>query len=83
MSNRLKQYGVGEWMVAQIVIPLFTSDFTTVMTCTRASALAVALQCIRLTLRLEVMLTWQPTAANSLHDQAKARRSNVFTAQGL
>ena len=31
-SNRLKQYGVGLWMVAQMVMPVLVSVFTTVMT---------------------------------------------------
>lgn len=33
-SNRRKQKGVGEWMVAQMVIPLFISPLTTLITCT-------------------------------------------------
>ena len=32
-SNRRKQKGVGEWMVAQMVIPLFIRPFTTLITC--------------------------------------------------
>jgi hypothetical protein len=34
LSNRLKQYGVGEWMVAQIVMLVLRRPFTTAMTCT-------------------------------------------------
>ena len=33
-SKRRKQKGVGEWMVAQMVIPVFISPFTTLITCT-------------------------------------------------
>ena len=32
-SKRRKQKGVGEWMVAQMVIPVFISPFTTLITC--------------------------------------------------
>lgn len=32
-SNSLKQEGVGEWMVAQMVIPVFNSILITMMTC--------------------------------------------------
>jgi hypothetical protein len=32
-SKSLKQEGVGEWMVAQIVIPVFSSIFITIITC--------------------------------------------------
>ena len=32
-SKRRKQVGVGEWMVAQMVIPVFISPFTTLITC--------------------------------------------------
>ena len=32
-SKRRKQKGVGEWMVAQMVIPVFIRPFTTLITC--------------------------------------------------
>lgn len=32
-SNRLKQKGVGLWMVAQMVMPVFVRFFTTAITC--------------------------------------------------
>lgn len=35
-SKRRKQKGVGEWMVAQMVIPVFINPFTTLITCTAA-----------------------------------------------
>ena len=35
-SKRRKQKGVGEWMVAQMVIPVFISPFTTLITCATA-----------------------------------------------
>ena len=46
-SNRLKQNGVGEWMVAQIVIPDFTKLLTTSITCQQQYSVSASEQACR------------------------------------